>query len=404
MSRLRGVPGMSRDLAVTAGLVVAGLLVAGYILAHQGIVFPWEDRIRFSADFEEVPGISPGNGQELRVAGVRVGEITAADVTESGNARLTLELDPDAVTLYENATLELRPKSPLNEMYVNVVDPGGPPAGEIDGGEVITRHATRRPIQLDEVLAHLDERSRTAAGVFLAELDEALATAPETLPAGAVALDRTLERTRSLGEALQERRDLIARLVTDLEVVLSALGDDDERLAGLLADATATLDALAAHDPQLAELLTELPGFTADLGRASDSLVELGGELTPLVDELRVASDSLPESFERLGSTVDALGSTVERARPFLADARPIVANLRAFAADLRPAVSDVRAVTPLIDPATAGLVDFLPDVQDFVYNTNSALSVQDSTGPVLRGLLQFSPETLPIGTPIGGR
>lgn len=404
MSRFRGAPGVGRDLAVAAALLVAGLAVGGYILARQGIVYPWQHRVRFAADFAEVPGISPGNGQELRVAGVRVGEIVGADVTDAGSARLTLEIDPDAVTIYENAALELRPKSPLNEMYVDVVDVGGPPASEIEGGEVLPRRSTRRPIQIDEVLSHLDERSRTAAGVLLAELDDALAGAPESLPPGVVAMDRTLQRTRSLGESLRERRELIARLVTSTREILTAVGDDDDRLAALLEDARKTLDALAAHDPELRELLGELPGLTTDLGNASDSLVALGGELTPTVDELRAASDALPGALGTLRSTVDDLGTTLDRARPFLADARPLVAGLRAFGADLRPAVADLRAVTPMIDPATAGLVKFLPDVQRFVYNTNSALSVEDSTGPVLRGLLQFSPESLPVGKPIGGR
>lgn len=401
VQRLQAVPGLTQNLLVIAVLFALGLAVGGYILVKQRIVFPWEDRISFSAEFDSVPGISPGNGQELRVAGVTVGEITGAEVTDDGRARLTLTMDPDAATIYENAEIELRPKSPLNEMFVNVINVGTPDAGTVEGGETLVAASDRDPIQVDEVLSHLDTNAREAAGVLLAELDLALVNAPETLPAGVVATDATLEGLESLSNSLVERRALLAQLVTGLADVSTGLGQDDERLRDLVGHATDTLGALAAQDEALREVLGQFPGLTDDLGDATEGLIELTSQLDPTLDDLRAAADALPPALAGVRETVDRLDRTVDLARPFLTDARPIVGSLRATAVDLRPAIADLRALTPLADPATSALIDYLPDLADFTYNTNSAMSLEDSTGPILRGLLQVTPESLGIPNPL---
>lgn len=402
MSRIRAIPGLRKDLVVIMCLFALGLAIGGYILSQQRIVFPWQDRIAFQAAFNEVPAISPGNGQEVRVAGVSVGEITDAQIDEDGRAILSLTIDPDAATIYEDALLELRPKSPLNEMYINVTDIGTPEAGKVTGGEVLDNLSTNRsPIPVDEVLSHLDENSREAAGVLLAELNTALASAPETLPPGVVATDVTIQRLQVLSESLRTRRALLAELVTGLANMGTGLGHDDTRLASLVTHARTTLEAISAQDDDLRAVLNQLPGLTDDLGTATASLVDLTGSLNPLLDDLRAASDELPDAFAGLETTIQQLDRTLDLARPFLADARPVVADLRSASADLRPAGAIVRNITPMLDPVTAGVVAFLPDIQAFTYNTNSALSTQDAYGPILRGLLQVGPDTVLGALPI---
>ena len=130
--RVRTEPGLKKNVIVIGILLVLATGAGGWVLGNQRFDPPWSHKYEISAEFEAVPGIAPGNGQEVRMNGVIVGQIVGADVADGGHAVVTMKLDPDQ-RVYSNATLVLRPKSPLNEMYVEI-DPGGPPAAVVPSG------------------------------------------------------------------------------------------------------------------------------------------------------------------------------------------------------------------------------------------------------------------------------
>jgi phospholipid/cholesterol/gamma-HCH transport system substrate-binding protein len=311
----------------------------------------------------------------VRIAGVPVGEITKSAITRDGRARLTLSLQKRYGTVYANARAFLRPKSQLNEMYV-FLDPGGKPAKVLEPGSVLPLAQTTRPIQLDEVLTHLDERARRAGRIGLEEADAAL-----------VAL-------RPVMEALDTRRDKIARLVTAFADIATAAGEDDARLARMLDSARETLDTLAARDAELDATLRQLPGFGDDLRTASGAVSDLAGQLNPTLDGIKAASDRLPGALAGMSGVVDRLDRTAELARPVVDGARPLAADLRPLLASARPALADTVAWSHRLDPATANLVEHLPDLAAFVYQGNSVFQLEDANGPILRGLVIIGPET----------
>jgi phospholipid/cholesterol/gamma-HCH transport system substrate-binding protein len=398
---LRSTPGLGRDvLAVT---VVLGFCTAfGLVyMSRQNVIWPWDDRYTVYAEFAEAPAVSPGNGQEVRVAGVPVGQIVSASVTPEGFARLELSVDPDEVdTFYENATMVMRPKNPLNDMYIEV-QPGGPPAEPVEEGGTIRATSTAAPVQVDAVLQHLDDRERQALGALLAEADVAMARAPETLPQGVTAADGVLEGLEPVVVALRDRRDAIRELVATLGAVAAAVGEDDARLDSLVADAAETLSVLEARDADLDATLLELPGLTSALDGSMTSVEGLVDELNPLLDSVEGATGELTAAFERLGPTVDRLGTTVDRARPLVVAAGPLLKDLRPFVAGALSAFDDLAALTPRLDPLTAAVVDYLPDLQAFVYNTASVTGTEDANGPILRGLLDLSIESTPLDNPL---
>jgi phospholipid/cholesterol/gamma-HCH transport system substrate-binding protein len=384
--RIRNTKGLGRDLFVLTGLIVVGSLVGGYILTHQRISFPWDQKIAYKADFEEAPGISPGQGQEVRIAGVPVGEITKAEALKDGRARLTLSLEKRYQAVYANARAWLRSKTALNEMYVLLV-PGGPPAERLKPGDVIPNAQTARPIQIDEVLRHLDERAREALGVLMVESDAALAR-PQAVRPALQAADGTLVALRPLMEALDTRREKIGRLVTGLADVATAAGEDDVRLAHLLDSARETLGTLAARDGDLDATLAQMPAFAAELRRTSTEVSALSGQLNPTLDGIRAASDRLPGALAGMTAVANRLDGTLDRLAPVVAGARPLVADLRPLVNASRSALADTVAWSYRLDPATANLVDHIPDLEALVYRVNSVFSLEDANGPLLRGLL----------------
>jgi len=392
-TRIRATKGLGRDLAVIAGLIVLAGSVGGYILSHQRVSFPWQEKVSYRADFEEAPGVAPGQGQEVRIAGVPVGEITKADITGDGRARLTLTLKKRYGTVYANARAFLRPKSQLNEMYV-LLDPGGKPAKVLEHGAVIPQAQTTRPIQLDEVLSNLDDKARTAGRIALEESDAALAR-PGVIPGDLKAADATMLALRPVMEALDTRREKIARLVTAFADIATAAGEDDARLARMLDSARETLNTLAARDADLDATLRQLPGFGDDLRTASGAVRDLATQLDPTLDGLKAASDKLPGALAGLSGVVDKVDRTVDLARPVVDGAKPLVADLRPLLADARPALADTVAWSHRLDPVTGNVVGHLGDLSAFIYQGNDLFKLEDANGPILRGLVIAGPETV---------
>ena len=85
------------EVALLLGLVVVGLLVGGYILSNQRLYLPkWvpfvgSDFVKYKFDFSTAQSVTPGQGQTVNIAGVKVGEITAVNL-ENGHAVVTAQI------------------------------------------------------------------------------------------------------------------------------------------------------------------------------------------------------------------------------------------------------------------------------------------------------------------------
>lgn len=383
--RLRTVPGLGRDVAVLVVLVVAGLVAASVIQGNSATSAPWSDRSTVKVEFESVPGVNPKSSHVVTMAGVRVGKIKDWEVSKQGTAVLTLDIDPGH-PVYSNARAVLRPKNPLNEMQVEI-NPGGPPGKKLPDGGTIPLRQTERPIQADEVLAHLDERTQQAVSDLLVESDIALVRASEDLPAGLGKTSDALGVIRPVVGQLVERREQLQRLATALADISRSVGKNDRRLA-VLADATQqTLSTLASNDREIRQGLEQLPGLGDDLRNALTRTKTLTKELNPTLDNLGNASEELPVALKKLRKTVGTVGELVDVARPVVTKARPLVADLRPLVSDVESALGDLRPVTKGLDDDTATVTRYLDDIAAFVYNTASVFGAGDTkeTG-IIRG------------------
>ncbi len=249
------------------------------------------------------------------------------------------------------------------------------------------------------MLSNLDEKARTAGRIALEESDAALAR-PGVIPPDLGAADATMLALRPVMEALDTRREKIARLVTAFADIATAAGEDDARLARMLDSARETLGTLAARDADLDATLRQLPGFGDDLRTASGKVSELATQLNPTLDGIKAASDKLPGALAGLSGVVDRLDRTVDLARPVVDGAKPLVADLRPLLAAARPALADTVAWSHRLDPLTGKIVGdrnpgHLPDLAAFIYQGNALFQLEDANGPILRGLVIAGPETI---------
>lgn len=398
--RVRTEPGLKRNVSVLAALVVVALVAGGGILSQQRFNAPWSDTFELNAEFEALPGIAPGNGQEVRLAGVVIGQITGARVNREGRPELRMELEKGH-PIYDNARLVLRPKSPLNEMYVTI-DPGTPQGRLLHSGDHLGVANTERPVQVDEVLSSLDDNTRRALTALLRESDVATAHAPSDLPAGLEQLAGFTESMRPVAEQLASRRELLQRLVTASSRISSAVGGDDRRLVALASSLDTTLASLADGNTAVDASLRRLPELARRMTAAASGVRRLSAQLDPTLRDLDRASIDLPPALKKLSSTTDALADVVDAAGPTARAARPVLADLRPFTQNLRVALPRLGFSTSRLDPVTATLLDYRDDVAAFFVNTRSLTSMKDSNGGILRGMLELTTTSLPSGALAG--
>jgi phospholipid/cholesterol/gamma-HCH transport system substrate-binding protein len=387
LQRIRTVPGLGRDVMATLILMVIGVACGVYLLAQVNVSAPWAKHFQLRVELADAVAVSPVNQQEVRIAGIKVGTITAVAPTDHNTAIVTAEIEPGH-PIYDNARAVLRPVNPLNQMYLTL-NPGGPPGHPLDsGGGLIPVSQTSRPIQADEILDKLDDTARPALTSLLEESDNALATAPQSLPVGLRAVDTSVNLLKPVVDRLAVRHDNIEKLITGFSQLTTALGRNDARLTSLVDSTQATLGVLADRDVELGRTLQQLPGTTDALRRALANTSDLSHQLNPTLDNVKAASKVLPDALDELRDAVGPLRDTVDAARPVADRGRSFVSDLRKDVQHVHDSFDDLRPVTTCLDEASEKIAPWMYDLGGFIYNTNSIFGMRDNNGAFPRGHL----------------
>jgi phospholipid/cholesterol/gamma-HCH transport system substrate-binding protein len=400
LARIRREPGLGRNVIVIVAAVLLALVAGTWVLGSERFNPPWSSKFQLAAEFAGSPGISPGHGQEVRIAGVIVGQITGAHVGSDGHAVVQMALDR-GYKIYNNAMLVLQPKSVLNEMYVNI-NPGGPPGALLNSGAVLPVTNTQSPVQVDEVLSSLNDNARSALTALVQQADVALANSSATLPTGVQATTVFMQRLQPVVAQLQQRRVAIQQLVTALGDIFGAVGGDDARITRLAANLQGTLATVGNQDGSLRQALQQLPGFIQSLGASTAAVRALDAQLAPTLNDLNAASGTLPGTLDKLTGTVHTLQTTITELTPLAAQARPLFAGLSPVVTGLEAGMPSLVGTSQQAKPITQLLTAYLPDLGAFMVNTTSVTALKDGNAGALRALLQIGPSSL-SSTLVGG-
>jgi phospholipid/cholesterol/gamma-HCH transport system substrate-binding protein len=314
-------------LAVIA-MAAAGLFALYAILQGQRLRIPILEERPFELRAELATGqaITPGQGQSVRVAGVKIGDISKVEL-EDGHAMVTMAIGRDNLPIYRDATLLLRPATQLKDMFLEL-DPGTRAAGEFEEGDVIPLSNTMPDVNLEEILDALDSDTR-------AYLQLLLVGGGQGLDGRGADLGRVLANlgplTRELGTLSREvagrRRDL-ARLITDLELLARAVARQDDDLARLVASSNSVLSAAAGEEASTREAVRLLPGALRSTRAALQQVDVLARELGPASQELRPFARGLDEVSGALVELSATEPAVREQLRPLARDAQGPVRGL----------------------------------------------------------------------------
>jgi phospholipid/cholesterol/gamma-HCH transport system substrate-binding protein len=331
-----------KDFLAVIGLILVAGGVSVYILDKQRMRFPFIEEKPFvlKAEFQTAQAVIAGQGQTVRVAGVRIGDIGAVELKD-GRAIVRMDIDQEYKDMiHTDATALLRPKTGLKDMFIQL-NPGtdGAPVAEEDW--TIPVDATQPDVNPDEILSTLDADTRDYLRLLISDAGRGLKGRSGDLRDLFRRFEPTHRDLAAVNGAIAERRANLRRLITSLNELNGELASHDEDVTALVSASSAVLRSFASEEQNISAAVRELPSTlrqtTASLGQVGRFADVLG----PTVERLRPAARALDPANR-------AVRPFAEEAAPLLAsDIRPFVREARPLARDLRPASEQIAGAAP---------------------------------------------------------
>ena len=397
-----------KDFIAIAVLAAIALSTAFYILNEQRLRIPGVDEKPFTlkAEFSDAQGVMPGQGQTIRVAGMRIGDIGKVDL-EQGKAIVTMEIDQEFKdVVHQDATALLRPRTGLKDMFVEL-DPGTKSAPVMKENGRITVENTAPDVDADEILSALDSDTRAYLQLLINGVGKGLKGRGNDLREVLARLGPLHRDLARVNGAFAERRRELARLIHNYGSSVTELAKRDNELSTLVEAQSKALEAWASEDANVSAAVARLPGTLRTLQSALVKVDELGQAIPPGLNAMRPVVRQLhltnlqvrPFAREATPILRDQIRPFVRAARPYVRNVRPAVRNLHKASPDVREAFRGINRFFNMAafnpngkepvpgDPVAAaqrdeGLLFWLGWV---AHNTNSLFSTGDVAGPFRR-------------------
>jgi phospholipid/cholesterol/gamma-HCH transport system substrate-binding protein len=389
---------------VRRGLLVFLLAVGiGALIAASGGRDDGAYKVR--AVFDNASFLIPG--EDVKIAGVKVGTIDRLDLTRDNKAAVVLKIvDPAFRPFRSDATCKVGVQSLIGEQFVECTptqprEPGvkpAPPLRELKSGTGKGEHLlpvsqTTTPVNIDVLLNIMRVPQRERFRLVINELGAGLAGNGTELRRALRRANPALQQTDRVIAVLARQNKTLARLVDESDQALGPLARRRHDLSGFITSSGRTAEATAARGDDLERDLQKLPAFLQKLGPAADDFGALADQATPALQSLLSESDAINQTVQGLGPTAAkatpalvALGDTAESATKVLPALEPPTRKLTELARPLLPLSGDLADLSSSFDE-TGGI----ENVMRFIYYYTAALNGEDEVSHYIRASLNVN-------------
>lgn len=314
--------------------LVVLVLVASWALTSVG-----QGRTTLTAYFTDSTGLYVGD--EVRVLGVKVGEVT--ELTPQGDrVRVRLSLD-EGLDVPADAKAAIVSPSLVSGRFVQLA-PAYTGGSTLHDGDEIPIERTAVPVSFDEVKQELTQ---------LAE---------------------------ALGPRSSRKQGSLTELVTTLDANLG--GGTDAQLGKTISSLQDAAETLSESRGSLFETVRNLNSFTRNLVRHDAAVAGFSGELTR-------ASDVLADNRVLIGRTLRALRSTLPAVAKFArSHQRPLGTGLRQLTTLAESLAERSNTLASLLHVAPHSVVGLYNTVENQAVTGRVALANLDSSAELLCGAL----------------
>ncbi len=359
----------------------------GYLLVQAGAEIPGVNSAAGYHVFlvaDDVDNLVPYS--DVDVAGVQVGKV--GDMTRNGKGiRLELRLDPVAVPLHQGATVQVSEKSLAGQSYVKVVDGQGP---VIPSGTVLPASAVKPSVQLRDVLAGLDPKTRAALAATIQSLGTGTQGSEQSVSQLMAGLGELGQNGYTALDAVSAQSEDITKLAGELTTVLSALNTGQDDLASTVRDANTLVQATAGQRTSIEDTMRRLPGVLGSAQTATGRLTELSHTLAPVAANLRSAAPELNTALEQLPQTTSDLRGLLPSLDGTLTEAPATLDRVpQSLGTDAQALIPELRSRLQDLNPMVGYLAPYGRDLGSFIANFHAGFAYKGADG---RSVLRLSP------------
>jgi phospholipid/cholesterol/gamma-HCH transport system substrate-binding protein len=293
---------------------LAAALVLLAVIAVAVLLFRGDGGYSVTAEFANAGQLVKGN--EVKAGGVAVGSVKDIDVTPDGRAKVTLGIDDEDYHPLRRGTRVMVKQASLSGIANRYVDLHlGPASGEeIDDGGVIGSDETATAVELDQIFALFDERTRKGLQDFFKGSADMLRGRGKEIREGVHYLNPAFSTGSRLFHELTRDEALLERFLVDSGILVNTLAERRDDLTGVVGNLNATFGALGRQQDALAESVERFPPF---MRRANTTFVNL-----------RTALDDVDPFVDASKPAVRRLGPFLDQARLFVRDGEPTIRDL----------------------------------------------------------------------------
>jgi phospholipid/cholesterol/gamma-HCH transport system substrate-binding protein len=261
----------------------------------------------YHAVFTDATGVVKGD--DIRVAGVKVGNVQHVEVVDRNRAEVTFKVDRDqAVTDSTRATIRYR--NLVGQRYIALTQGVGGP-GVLSPDATIPLSRTQPALDLTVLFNGFKPLFKALSPADVNKLSYEIVT---VFQGEGGTLETLLSHTASLTSTLAARDQVIGSLITNLNDVMVTLGNRDAELSDLLVKLRefvsgldqdrhailGSLDSISALAVQTSDLVTGArPSLTTDVKQ----LRRVAGNLDAGKSEIDRALQVLPIKLNKIGRT-----------------------------------------------------------------------------------------------------
>ena len=402
---------MRTAIPVVVVLVVATLLA--FVLVSRNDA----ETYRVRAIFDNAGFIIPG--EDVKVAGVKVGTVDDVAVTPEFKAAVVLRIDdPGYQDFRADAHCMVRPQSLIGERFVeceptakHAVGQEAPgPLGKIDDGPgqgqyLLPVENTGKAVDLDLLNNIMREPERARLSIILNELGVGLAGRGTDLQAVIRRADPALKNVDQLIRLLAKQNRQLNRLAVDSDTIMAPLARQRRHVANSIENMSKVAGATAERRVDLERDLQLFPEFLLQLRPTMVRLGALADQMTPVMADLGAAAPDINRLVIGLGPfsaaatpALKSLGDAGKIGTPAITNARPIIRDIGTLAEAARPVGKTLAKLLVSLDNQ-----DAIQAAMAYIFFQAAAVNGFDSYGHYLRaGLIVNQCSTYAVN-PTGG-